>query len=120
MKIAFATCILTLELAVGALVLGSEYGQNIVSAQSSPEPNDTKTQIEYRSLEQEKDAIESLLIYCGQHGYENKTDVFQDLINNGFINAELVGNSCDSAKQSYDKVITKIRDIQIQMQQTIK
>ena len=119
MIITFAPAILTLALAVAALVVGSGYGKNIVSAQWLTEPNDTKTQMENRTLQQQKDAIESLLIYCGQHGYENKTDVIQDLINNGFINAQ-IGNSCDSAKQSYDNVLNKIRDIQIKMQQTIK
>ena len=120
MIITFAPVILTLALAVAALVVGSGYGKNIVSAQWLTEPNDTKTQMENRTLQQQKDAIESLLIYCDQQGYENKTDVIQDLIHNGFINTHIVGNSCDSAKQSYDIVVNKISDIQIQMQQEIK
>lgn len=120
MIISFAPAILILALSVAALVVGSAYGKNIVSAQWLTEPSDTKTQMENRTLQQQKDAIESLLVYCGQQGYENKTYVFQDLINNGFINAKIVGNSCDSAKQSYDNVVNKITDIQIKMQQEIK
>ena len=112
--------ILILALAVAALVIGCPYGKNVVSAQGLTEPVDTKTQMEYRTLQQQKDAIESLLIYCNQHGYENKTYVIQDLINNGFINAQIVGNSCDSAKQSYDNILNKITDIQINMEQEIK
>ena len=116
MIITFAPAILTLALAVAALVVGSGYGKNIVSAQWLTEPNDTKTQMENRTLQLQKDAIESLLIYCNQQGYENKTDVIQDLIHNGFINTQIVGNSCDSAKQSYDNVVNKISDIQIQLE----
>ena len=112
--------ILTLALAVAALVVGSGYGKNIVSAQWLTEPSDTKTQMEYRTLRQQQDAIELLLIYCDQQGYENKTDVIQDLIHNGFINAQIVGNNCDSAKQSFDDVVNKISDIQIKIQQEIK
>jgi hypothetical protein len=111
-----------LAFVVAALTVGSGYGKNIVSAQwlTISEPSNAKTQMENRTLQQQKDAMELLLIYCDQQGHENKTDAIQDLIHNGFLNAQTVGNSCDSAKQSYDNVVNKITDIQIKMQKEIK
>jgi hypothetical protein len=93
-----------ISLSVG-LVLQYAHGQNMTLGQSIVILN--------HQLQQQQKALEELLNYCFQHA--DRPNPIQDLVDKGFLSLNFKGETCISIKQTYNDVLTRIRELQLRI-----